>query len=210
MQFNLGVGPQSSFSPGGPPASGMGDGTMRVGDAHGKYVEAVYRGNVWIGSNLGGTPVTTQAGLSATTPALTLFNPADSKVNLFLLNVGIGIAAAPAAACALFLAYNVPNLAGVPTAPVTTTTANVINAKLGSAGAPVGQCYRVSTLSAAPLLLAPLGGTTGAAAIGGVPLWFDLGGIVCISPGYAVSVQTSSAASLTGAFVWEELPIIFG
>ena len=64
------------------------------------HEELVLEEKVFIGANLGGTPVTTQAGLSATTPALTLYNPVGSGVNLVPLSVTIDIKTAPAAAAA--------------------------------------------------------------------------------------------------------------
>lgn len=181
---------------------------QRTQDAHARYQDAVLNGRVFTGANPQGTPVTTQAGVSATTPALTLFNPPGSNTHLVLWNAGFVFHAAPAAACGLMLAYNVASLAGVPTGPVTTTLATVVNNLIGSSitAGPVGQCYRVATLSAAPVAFVYLGGTTGAAAIGGVPLLYDLGGAWAIPPGIAVSVQTDSAASLLASLSWEEVP----
>lgn len=175
---------------------------LRTLDVAGRYVQAVEEGNVFIGANLAGTPVTTQAGLSATTPALTLHNPITGGKDVFLLAVGYAFAAAPAAACSVFLARNLAAAA----APTLTTLADVTLATLGPLTSPVAQCARVATLAAAPLGFFNLGGTTGAAAISGYPSWFDLGGIICLKPGVCLSIQTSSAASLTATFVWQERP----
>jgi hypothetical protein len=183
------------------------DRAQRVADAHARYHNAVLNGNVYWGANLGGTSVTTQAGLSATTPALTLFNPFASTVNLVLWTFGYCFTAAPAAACGVMLAYNNPNLSGVPTAPTSTTLANVTSALVAGTKLPIGQCYRVATLSAAPLALAYFGGTTGASAIGGQPSIFDLAGQIIIPPGTAVSVQTTSASAIICSFAWEEAAI---
>ena len=133
-----------------------------VQDAHARFQEAVLAGNVFIGANLAGTAVTTQAGLSATTPALTLYNPPGSTVNLVLWSFGGAIQASPAAAATVMLAMNLPALAGVTTGPVTVTNALITNANIGLgltgtstvttlASGNQGQCYRVCTLSAAPL-----------------------------------------------------------
>jgi hypothetical protein len=176
---------------------------MKVGDAVGRYVQSVEENNVFIGGNLAGTPVTTQAGLSATTPALTLHNPITSQINVFLLMVSYAFAAAPAAAASVFLARNLAAAA----APTLTTLADVTNAKCGPLTLPTAQCARVATLAAAPLGFFNLGGTTGAAAISGYPSVFDLGGIICLQPGVCLSIQTSSAASLTATFVWAERPV---
>ena len=178
-------------------------GELIVGNAGAKYMEAVLNGNVYIGANLGGTPVTTQAGLSATTPALALYNPIGSGVNLVLLTVTVDITTSPAAASGLMLAYNLANAA----APTLTTLANVTNALVGNLKLPVGQCARVSTLAAAPLALRMLGGTTGAAAIGGVQLIDKVDGEIIITPGVAISIQATSATALLSSFTWEEVGI---
>lgn len=178
------------------------DGHAVMMDGHARYQQAVYDGNVFIGSNLGGTPVTTQAGLSATTPALTIYNPVGSGKIGVLIEFGYSFAAAPAAASQVLLAYNLLNA----TAPTLTTLANVVNARFSSA-LPVLQCARVATLSAAPLALVYVGGTTGAAAISGYNTVYDCAGGILIPPGLCLSVQTIGAASLTAHFKWEEINI---
>lgn len=201
------------------PLRGSVNGSLVVAEGAARFQEAVLAGNVWIGSNPSGTAVTSQAGVSATTPALTLYNPINSPVNLVLWSVGVAIQAAPAAAAAVMLAYNFPALAGVPTGPTTVTNGNVTNALIskgmyGSAtaittqGGSWGQVYRVSTLSAAPIAFRNLFGTTGAAAISGMAFRDSIEGQVIVPPGVAISVQTSSAASLVCDYVWEEVPIV--
>lgn len=171
-----------------------------VSQGHAKYQEAVLVGNVFIGANPGGTAVTTQAGLSATTPALTLYNPVGSGVNLVLITATIGITASPAAAAAFMLAYNLSNAA----APTSTTLANVTNAMLTKNGQPIGQCYRIATLAAAPLAFRFPGGASGASAIEGTNLLDHIDGEVIIPEGVAISVQSTSAAAILCSFTWEE------
>lgn len=179
-------------------------------DAHARFQEALLNGQVFIGSDLAGTAVTTQAGLSATTPALTLYNPLNSPVNLVVWSLGCAFQAAPAAAAAVMLAVNLPIVAasGAPTAPIPTTLAQIFNADLYSQiiAAPVGQCYRVCTLAAAPIACRQCFGTTGAAAIGGMYFRDPIDGAIIVPPGVALSVQTSSAASVVCDIVWEEVP----
>ncbi len=67
-------------SPG--PLRGDYSGALVTTDGHARFQEAVLNGNVWYGANLGGTGVTFQAGLSATSPVLSLFNPVNSPVYL--------------------------------------------------------------------------------------------------------------------------------
>ena len=178
-------------------------GALVVTQGHSKFQEQVLAGNVFIGSNLGGTPVTTQAGLSVTTPALTLYNPVGSGINLVLVSITIDITTSPAAAAGLMLCYNLASAA----APTLTTLANVTNALLGTGKLPIGQCARVSTLATAPLALKFLGGTTGAAGVGGVQLINKVEGEVVVGPGVAVSIQATSAAAILASFTWEEVAI---
>lgn len=166
-----------------------------------KYESSVQEENVFTGANLLGTPVTTQAGLSATTPALTLYNPVGSGVDLVLLTVTVDITTSPAAAAGLCLAYNTKNA----TPPATTTAATVISNIVGNTGAPQGQCYRIATLAAAPTAFRFLGGTTGAAAIGGVQLIDHIDGEYIIPEGVAISIQSTSAAAIVASFSWKEV-----
>lgn len=173
-----------------------------VAQCWGRYVDAVLRGNVFIGANAFGTAVTTQAGLSATTPALTLYNPVGSGVYASLLGVRVNMTAEPAAITDLCLAYNAKNA----TAPATTTDGTMINALIGNANSPKVRCYRVATLAAAPVAFRMLGacdtGLTGQVIIDD-----DVGGQVMLEEGVAISVQTRAAAVLVCEFVWEEHPI---
>jgi hypothetical protein len=158
-------------------------------------------------ADLAGTPVTTQAGLSATTPALTIYNPYNSGVNLTLLEVGTDVTSSPAAAAGFSLAYST----GAP--PSSTTSATIIPANFGgllvstSTTINQGKCYRIATLANAPVAFRYLGGTTGASAISGFvptdPTW----GKVVIPPGIAVSFQSTSAAAVVVDFLWREDPL---
>lgn len=177
-------------------------------------------GNVWIGSNPFGTPVTPQVGLSATTPALTLFNPINSTVNLVLWAFEVAPTTAQAALTAVMLAYNGVNLAGVPTGPATVTNANITNAVLGlgttgsstaitTQGAQ-GQCYRVSTLSAAPIAFrySMVLGYSSAVGTYLAVCRDPIDGAIVIPPGIAISAQFAAATPSVCSFVWEEVPAI--
>ncbi len=182
-------------------------GALGVTDAHGRYTEAVYRGNVFTAANQSG--VATQAGLSATTPVLTLFNPAGSGKLGVLLYAGVGFPIAFAAAANVFLAANVNPLA----AAVTGTAFTARNALLGGSAASVLQVFTAATLPAAPVAICLLGeALTGASTT--VPYllplgrWFD--GSIIIGQGCAISIQTSAASGASGAlceYAWEEIPV---
>lgn len=169
-----------------------------------RLAEAALRGKAFAVANNAG--ITTQAGLSATTPALTLYNPAGSGVNGFLHFAGVNFSVAFAAAAQVYLAANTNVAAAAVTGTASTITRNL---KLGGAN-PTLQALLAATLPAAPVGVCLLGvGLTGA--ITTVPYaqtlgrWFD--GCLVIAPGTAISIQTSAASGTSGTwceFVWEE------
>jgi hypothetical protein len=166
--------------------------------------EAALRGKVFAVSNQAG--VTSQAGLSATTPVLTLYNPAGSGKNGILHYAGALMAVANAAAAAVWLAANTNVAAAAVTGTLTTAHRNL---KLGGAE-PTLRPMLAATLPAAPVGVCLLGmGLTGAITTvpGLVPYsrWFE--GSLIIAPGTAISIQTSTASGASGLwceYVWEE------
>jgi hypothetical protein len=183
-------------------------GGQRVLDAHGRYFDSVMRGNTYVCANQSG--VTTQAGLSATTPALTLYNPVGSGVYAEIVFAGCFASVAFAAAAAVWLAANT-NLSA---AAVTGTAGSVRNALLGAAVGNKVACYTAATLPAAPVAVAALGvGLTGAIttlpALPTLGRFFD--GALILYPGAALSFQTSTASGASGffgEFAWEEIPLL--
>ena len=174
-----------------------------VTNAHGDYWEAVSRGVVYTGSNLLGTAVTTQAGLSATTPALTLHNPSTSGVIANLLSVSIGVNAAPAAATTLCLALN-----SNANAPTSTTDASIVSAMNGYGVANAVKCYRIATLAAAPVATVFLGSISAASLVAALSWVVDLKGGVGLYPGSQLSIQSTTAVAVFCSFTWEEVPIV--
>lgn len=162
---------------------------------------AVERGNVYVTANQ--TTVTTQAGLSSTTPALTLANLMGStkRVRLWYASaVGLVAAAAGAAVWATMGGTGVSN-------PTTTTDATVRNMKTGAIAVPQGVgVYSVATLPAAPVAIGVLGAQlTGA--ITTVPVvapferWYN--GALWLAAGYNFSIQTSTASTLFCEYIFE-------
>lgn len=176
-------------------------------DGHSRYQESTYRLNSYICSNLGGTPVTTQAGLSGTTPALTLYNPIASGVAMVVNDFTLGLATAPANSTNFFLAVTTMTTSG----PTATTNATTHSALLGYNKSPVGACYRVATLTAAPIAVLNVGSViawgNGVPNPVFAPVQFNnsLDGKIILYPGTTLSVQSSQAASITASFSWEEI-----
>jgi hypothetical protein len=154
--------------------------------------------------------ITTQAGSSATTPAWSLTNPYGSGKNLVILDVGINVNASPAAAAQFFLAFS---SAVIPSTTTISTnngfvTSGLIGSPVYSTGTASGICLIYSTLGNAnkPTAFRYVGGTTGASAISGVVLTDQTQGKVVVPPGVTVSLQSTSAASITSHVLEREDP----
>jgi len=180
-------------------------GAAVVTQGHGRFQEAVEQGNVYGVANQAG--VTSQAGLSATTPVLTLYNPAGSGKNLVVWYAGAVFTVAFATAGAIFVAVGTDTVAAAVTGTLTTAHRNL---KLGLTSNPVARTLLAATLPAAPVAVALLGvGLTGA--ITTLPTsppvgrWFD--GSLILIPGTNLSLQTGVASGASGTFceyLWEE------
>lgn len=182
-------------------------GAAIVGHAHARYYEAVSRGKVFGVANQAG--ITTQAGLSLTTPALTLYNPAGSGVNGVLLFAGAIESIVVAAASIVWIGLNT-NIAAAAVTGTATTAHRCMLA--GGGGSPALSPLLAATLPAAPIAIATLGIYNALAVVSHQPYqtigrWFD--GSIVLAPGAALSFQTSTAsgtAGFFGEFVWEEVP----
>ena len=179
-------------------------GELVVTEAHGRYQEAVYRGNVFVAANQAAQALST--ALSTTQTGFTLTNPAGSGRILVLLDAAIAIASAPAGISTLVWAANVNTVAAAVTQ---TTPLTVRNANLGFAGTPVGLASSAVTLPAAPVVVRPVGG--GPVATGSVTSSFirdELNGILTLQPGTALSLSAlTTAISVICSLTWEEILI---
>lgn len=180
-------------------------GAQRVTDAHGRYAEAVRRGNVFFAANqaiatFGATLVTTTA------LGMILSNPVNSGKNLELLLADLVVTAT--------LAIGQVGISVMPYSAlaVTHTTALTIkNALLAAGPASVANADSGATLPLAPtvarLLAAVLTTTAGYQQAAGN---FDLAGSLIITPGTAAAILSSASLSGLSAIYWEEVPIITG
>lgn len=174
------------------------------------FEAAVARGRVFSVANQAG--VTSQAGLSATTPVLTLANPAGSGVKGRLWYASAAFTVAFATAGAVFLAAGTNTVAAVVTGTKTTAHRRLRLGGVDDQGNAI-QPFLAATLPAAPVAIALLGaGLTGA--ITTVPVarpldrWFN--GAIEIMPGTNISLQTGVASGASGMFceyIWEEVDL---
>lgn len=171
------------------------------------FAAAVERGRCFGVANQAG--VTSQAGLSATTPVLTLYNPAGSGVNGRLWFAGAAIQVAAATVGSIVLAVGSDTIAAAVTGTLTTAHRNLKQAGISAQGNRLTPML-AATLPAAPVAVSLLGTMlTGAitTALTGPTLgrWFN-GGLL-ISPGTNISIQTlvaSGASGLLCEYIWEE------
>jgi hypothetical protein len=180
---------------------------LRSAESQAFFQDAVERGRVFAVCNQAG--VTSQAGLSATTPVLTLANPSGSGVNLVLWYAGAVCIVSAATAGAIFLAVGSNLTAAAVTGTLTTAHRNL---KLGG-GQPTVVPLLAATLPAAPVGVSILGALlTGAITTithqEPQARWFN--GSIIVPPGANVSIQTGVASGASGLlceFIWEEVPV---
>ena len=175
------------------------------------FARAVEKGNMYAVANQ--TGVTSQAGLSATTPVLTLANPAGSGVTGRLWMAAAHFEVAFAAAASVWLAVGTNTIAAVVTGTLTTAHRNL---KLGGTNAQGNKVvpFLAATLPAAPVAIDLLGvGLTGAIttvpALAPMAKWYNGGTL--IQPGTNLSIQTSAASGTSGmlcVYFWEEVSLI--
>ena len=168
---------------------------------------AVDKGRVFaVASQVG---VTSQAGLSLTTPVLTLYNPLGSGVKGRLWYAGAVFTVAFASAGAVWLAAGTSPVAAEGTGTLTTAHRNLNMGGVSAQGNKIVP-FLAATLPAAPVAVALLGvGLTGAITLmpylQSVGRWFY--GCININPGTNLSIQTGVASGASGMFneyIWEE------
>lgn len=178
--------------------------------AYDAFLEAVDKGRVFAVANQAG--VTSQAGLSATTPVLTLANPAGSGVKGRLWYAGATFLVANAAAAAVFAAVGTNTVAAAVTGTKTTAHRRTRLGGLDDQGNAI-QAFLAATLPAAPVAIDILGaGLTGAIttvpSVEPLERWYC--GAIELMPGTNFSLQTSTASgasSMLCAYIWEEIDL---
>lgn len=183
-----------------------GDGSVRVADAHAKYMDAVLRGSVYVAAQT--TPTVIPAGLSASPTTTTLYNPTGSGVIGFVWYASVSNVVLSAAAAMLWIASNQGGAATTGTAGLVTNA--LTGATTGGKITPLTTC----TIAAAPTnVVMALGALTHGtvATLPQVPPlggWID--GMIAIFPGNTLSFQGSTASAAISAFglwIYEEVAL---
>lgn len=206
MLFELKIGRIKSSVGATEEARGAKTGGLLVAQDVARFQQAVESGNVFSVANQAG--VTSQAGLSATTPVLTLYNPLGSGKNTIIWYAGCIFTVAFAAAAAVFVAVGSTVQSAAVTGTLTTAHRNM---KVGATQNPACRTFLAATLPEAPVAVGLLGvGLTGAIttipALQPLGRWYD-GGLV-LQPGTNLSLQTSTACGASAMFceyIWEEV-----
>lgn len=181
-------------------------GELNTSDAHGRYQEAVYRGNVYNLTLSAGTPTAFNGGAGGT-PLLGAYNPSGSGKNLVLLAASFGVTtAASGAGSVVFQIWTGPSAAstGTLSSPV-----NQLSMKTGGsiANGIINTAATSSTALTNNFQLGSYYWATAAAALL-APTWVDLGGLFVVPPGNLITLGASAAPASTAvsaALIWEEI-----
>jgi hypothetical protein len=206
MIAELKVGPQVAADGSQVTGRATKDASIVTVNGHGKYLEALLRGNTYILGVSGATPVV-YAGAAAGTPLLAIHNPTGSGKVLSLLGLFIANrAAASAAGVVTFGIYGGPS--AQPTGTQTVPRNLLTMTQSGSIA--IGFANAALTGSTALSYLASPFAYYWATAAGAVDInnFFDLSGMFIVAPGNQLTIGASAAltsATWDVSWVWEEL-----
>jgi hypothetical protein len=218
--------PAQSNSPGANPAIRQGQlGDVIVSELHGRFYEQVYRGAVYsTGATLTALTSTnaTVTGLSTSaTPIVGVYNPANSPVNLVLLQASVQLAAnnltSGAAPGALVWVYSVGNNAittgGTPFNRKTLVAAGSYAKSFNMSTALTGLTNNLAIFEGAQfqnvtgLTYTTLGSTALLPSYGGVQ---NFDGSIIIPPGSVFGLMNTVSSTVFSAstnLMWEEIPV---
>lgn len=174
---------------------------LATADAHGRYFDAVDRGNCFFACLT--SPCTWGTALTATAVTYTLYNPSGSGKNLVLLETTATVITQTAAGSVVYAVNDIPGQV----IPVTTTALTIRNCKLGGGASSVARAYSAATLPAAPIAVRNFFSVAATAATGLSPviLTDEVAGRIILPPNTAVTLQGITIAG-TGfvSMLWEE------
>lgn len=211
MGLNQGqVGPQIAADGSQPNFRQGRTGELNISDVHGRYNEAVSRGNVYCVTVAAGA-ATAFVGGAAGTPLVSLYNPSGSGKNLSLLSATVSShVAASAAGTVAFSIYGGVSAANTGTL---TTPVNLLTLQTGGSVAKASS-NAATTSTTAVTANGPIWNVGSyywatAAAATLAPLVSDIAGLIVCAPGNLVALGGSAAltsATYDVSLIWEELP----
>jgi hypothetical protein len=192
-----------------PPARAGKTGEVIVGQAHGKYYEAVSRGNVYSAAVPPGTGVAPGTTLTTSGNAFVLYNPKGSGKRLKVLRTSAGyISGTLGAGCLVYACRNDPTV----TAPSSGTTITPVNNDVGAANNSVAVPRFNATLDSAPTTLRPfcsMGAFVGGANNAPAVCTDDNDGEFVVEQGCSLVVTgvagSGTSPLLTIGMEWEEI-----
>lgn len=208
------VGPSVNTAGANPTLRQGNSGEVNTADAHGRYMEPVYRKNVFYAAN---TAAQALSVASSTYTGLIVQNPVGNNVNLAILEVAWATSIAPTGVGSVVLGWGTAQTAGVPLALTTGNSSGpsglsalVGNTALSSAQVGASCTFSVKGAAAAPTILRPLFGVPWVTATGNsnAHCQYDFGGSIIIAPGYNLCIEAiTTALTGFGYISWEEIPL---
>lgn len=179
-------------------------GEASVADAHGRYMQSVKSGNVFIAHNVAAQAVS--VALATTYTGLMLSNPAGSGKDLILLAAQFALSVAEAAIASQHLIGGWSATAVTHTTPL--AAPGIQNAYLGGGNGSIAKVDSAATIPTPGYIAALRSGFT-AGALGGPGMGqlVDLGGLIIVPPGGFIGIGALTAVTGFGCLIWEEQPI---
>jgi hypothetical protein len=182
-------------------------GEIVTDDCHGRFYEAVYRGNVFSATTAiaGVAPGT---ALATTAQLIAIYNPPASGKNLEFLRARIGYVSGTLGAGSIVYAT------GAQIVAITGTAIAIKNNLLGAAAPSVAQAAAAAGVTSAPGIVAPaftLGAFLATTASINPPLIDEIAGELILTPGNVLVMSGIAAAGSTplvlASLTWEEVPV---
>lgn len=202
--------PSARQTAGTPNAPGGTFNEILVSELNPVYYSLLKNNKVFSLSALGVNP-TAFTGGAAGTPLIGIYNPANSGVDLVLLQARYGVRTTGTAAATLDFDFYEVNQGGVAVTGTQTQARNMYSqANTGSQA--YGMVNTANTAALASTLVAPslsIGAAAAAAALNAGVYVDDLKGALIVAPGCYLALGASAtltAASIDASLIWAELP----
>lgn len=217
------VGPVYGGTGTAPPFTASLTGSQRVGDAHGRFMDAALRGSLYsIGSGATALSANTLTLTATTTPIVGVWNPPGSGVNLVILQIAaqvyINTLTTPVGSGPLVLASSISTgLLTLGSAPFNRKT--MVNSGSVAKGFPGGVALTGLTPNLVIIEAADIQNTTGLThgTVTAVTEQFSVGGChnldgsLIVPPGGVLALLNSTSTitcSVASRMMWEEIPIL--
>ena len=177
-----------------------------VAELHGKWYTAAYRSRVFSGSV---AAVTLPTNASNLVSVFSLFNPANSPVNLELLSFNWAYVVATTVVNGIGLYYQ--RIGGAVTIPTSQTAGTVTSGLIGNTASPQALFLSAATHVGTPVLGTIMGYTGAVTSTAANINKYEFDGKIIVPPNTIVSIAMTTAAStasgFTGSIDWCEWPL---